>query len=211
MHLIGTPNGVYKVGTLRRRPDGEQWSRDMIKSIVGSPQQPQPGSGTRRITTFAKRKTDEDASRTEAKFEKPTIVIPEPRNVRITKSDVEEFGPTPGCAGCRAIAGGKSWRAAHSAECRVRMEEAMRNTEAGKQKLERVHEKMTHIVDNAVSAEEERGNTAMAQEEPAQEEPAAPSATAPPATAPSEWKRHQLKPLRSARKKRQQKFGEDLG
>ncbi len=26
MSLIGTPTGVYKVGTIRRKPDGEQWS-----------------------------------------------------------------------------------------------------------------------------------------------------------------------------------------
>ncbi len=27
MSLIGTPTGVYKVGTIRRKPDGEQWSQ----------------------------------------------------------------------------------------------------------------------------------------------------------------------------------------
>ena len=56
MSLIGTPAGVYKVGTIRRKPDGEQWSQDMIKHIVGSPQQPEPVVGTGRITTFVKEK-----------------------------------------------------------------------------------------------------------------------------------------------------------
>jgi hypothetical protein len=39
MSLIGTPTGVYKVGTIRRKSDGEQWSQEMIKNIAGSPQQ----------------------------------------------------------------------------------------------------------------------------------------------------------------------------
>ena len=37
MSLIGTPAGVYKVGTIRRKPDDEQWSQEMIKNIAGSP------------------------------------------------------------------------------------------------------------------------------------------------------------------------------
>ena len=31
----------------------------MIKNIVGSPQQPEPGMSTRKIITFAKKKIDE--------------------------------------------------------------------------------------------------------------------------------------------------------
>ena len=49
MSLIGTPTGVYKAGTIRRKPDGEQWSQEMIKNIAGSPQQPEPGAGTREL------------------------------------------------------------------------------------------------------------------------------------------------------------------
>ena len=39
MSVIGTPTGVYKVGTIRRKPDGEQWSQEMIKNIAGNSQQ----------------------------------------------------------------------------------------------------------------------------------------------------------------------------
>ena len=44
MTLIGTPSGVYKVGTFKRKPDGQQWSADLVKGILGSPQQPDPQS-----------------------------------------------------------------------------------------------------------------------------------------------------------------------
>ena len=59
MSFIGTPSGVFKVGTIRKKLGGEQWSQEMIKNIVGSPQQPEPGMSTRRIITFAKKKIDE--------------------------------------------------------------------------------------------------------------------------------------------------------
>ena len=58
MTLVGTSSGVYKVGTIRRRPDGEQWSMDNVKSLVGNSQHPQPSSDSRIITTFARKRLD---------------------------------------------------------------------------------------------------------------------------------------------------------
>ena len=34
---------IYKKGTIKRKPDGEQWSQEMIKNMAGSLQQPEPG------------------------------------------------------------------------------------------------------------------------------------------------------------------------
>ena len=62
MSLIGTPTGVYKVGTIKRKPDGAQWPQEMIKNMAGSPQQPEPGVRTRRITTLAKKKLNTDTT-----------------------------------------------------------------------------------------------------------------------------------------------------
>ena len=56
MHLVGTRTGVYKVGTLQRKPDGEQWSADLVRNVTGSPLQPESGVEKRRVTTFAKHK-----------------------------------------------------------------------------------------------------------------------------------------------------------
>ena len=135
MTLIGTSSGVYKVGTIKRKPDGEQWSLQNVEQLVGSPQQPQPNSESRRITTFAKKKLDKpDGPIT---FQPPTEKPPVPRQVQIQKSDVERFGPTPGCAACRLIVAGKSWRAAHSLDCRKRMEDALAGDVDGKRRLER--------------------------------------------------------------------------
>jgi hypothetical protein len=73
MSLIGTPTGVYKVGTIRRNPDGEQWSQEMIKNMAGSPQQFEPGVGMRRITIVAKKKLDVETTGPPVVFQPPPI------------------------------------------------------------------------------------------------------------------------------------------
>ena len=75
MSLIGTPTGDYKVGTIRRKLDGEQWSQEMIKNIAGSPQQPEPGVGTRIITTFAKKKLNVETTGTPVTFQPPPMKL----------------------------------------------------------------------------------------------------------------------------------------
>ena len=40
MTLVGTSSGVYKFGTIRRRPDGEQWSMDNVKNFGWQPAAP---------------------------------------------------------------------------------------------------------------------------------------------------------------------------
>ena len=110
MSLIGTPAGAFKVGTIRRKPDGEQWSQEMIKIFVG---RPDPVVDTKRIITFAKKNIDETRTAgPPVTFQPPTVEATVPRNVRILISDVIRHGPTPGCAGCRAAAANKRWRSA---------------------------------------------------------------------------------------------------
>ena len=136
MSLIGTPTGVYKVGTIRRKPDGEQRSQDMIKTHVGSPQQPEPEVGTRRITTFAKKKLEEEPTSVPVTFQPPADAVPETRNVRILNSDVKKHGPTTGWAGCRSAVANKNWRSTHTAECRTRMQALMMTDDAGRRRVE---------------------------------------------------------------------------
>ena len=153
MTLVGTPGGVYKVSAIKRKPDGEQWSRDMIKAIVGSPQQPQPGVNTRRVTTFAMKKLDPDAPEVHARFEPPSEPVPVPRNIYVMKADVIKYGATPGCPGCRAISGEKSWKATHSAACRSRIEELMQGDEYGRRRLGLVNAKVVAMAPESVEEE----------------------------------------------------------
>ena len=53
---------------------------------------------------------------------------PEVRPNYIFKKDIEKFGATEGCPGCRALMNPNSrYRAKHTAECRARIEAALIN------------------------------------------------------------------------------------
>ena len=155
MHLIGTKEWVFKVRTLKAKPDGENWSQEAIKEIAGNPSQPQPGVGSRRVVTYAKKKGDQPRQ-DQGGLQPPVGVAPEPRNVRITKQDVEKHGATPGCPACRAIMGNKAWRAGHTTACRERLEKAMLEDEESRRRVEAASERIVHrIVAKSDVSEEE--------------------------------------------------------
>ena len=67
------------------------------------------------------------------------------RIMYILKQDVEDYGPTPGCIGCRGVLPGKNLQS-HTALCRERMESEIRKTEAGQARLDRAEMRMTEAI-----------------------------------------------------------------
>ena len=59
---------------------------------------------------------------------------PEIKIRKISQKDILEHGPTEGCWGCRAIVQGHSRHAAHSAECRVRIQDLLMQNDEGKKR-----------------------------------------------------------------------------
>ena len=55
---------------------------------------------------------------------------------RITKQDINKFGATIGCLGCNAIRDNRR-ALAHSDRCRMRIEERLRTTPHGAERLDR--------------------------------------------------------------------------
>ena len=115
----------------------------MLQAISGSPKEPVPGVGSTRIPAFAR------------KFELPKsanefVQVPMPevevRAAYIYRGDLETHGATPGCPGCRALLDNNRFRAKHTAECRIRLEELISQSEAGKARLERASSRMTHAI-----------------------------------------------------------------
>ena len=155
MHLVGTRVGVFKVGTLQRKLDGEQWSADLVCSIVGRPQRPEPNTESRRITTFAKNKLLEKPDRPEVQYRPAESAMPEPRQIQIMKKDIEKYGATEGCPGCNAIVSRKAWRAAHTPDCRKRIEAAMMADDEDRNRIRRTAERFAHHVEEGLFAEEE--------------------------------------------------------
>ena len=72
---------------------------------------------------------------------------------RITKQDIDEFGATIGCPGCNAIKDNKRAQA-HSDRCRKRIEESLRNTPHGADRLNRRDE----VINEALAEKVRRGD-----------------------------------------------------
>ena len=147
-HLVGTSRGVYKVSSVLRKAEDRRWSASAFKDLKGSPVEPVPGSGSSKITAFSKKRDTETAKESVVYAPAPAREEPELRVAYIYKKDVVKYGPTPGCAGCRAAMNPTgNFRAKHSQECRARFEEELKKTEEGKKRFERAEERM----DNAVA------------------------------------------------------------
>ena len=78
----------------------------MLQSIIGSMQEPTPGSRQRRIQANAKIAA-KDAPRNAAYAPAPEIEQPETRAAGIEQSEVRLHVGTPGCLACKAIQTGK--------------------------------------------------------------------------------------------------------
>ena len=74
---------------------------------------------------------------------------------RITKKYIDEFGATIGCQGCNAINNSKRAQA-HSDRCRMRIEECLRATPHGAERLERRNEVINEALAEEVQRAEQR-------------------------------------------------------
>ena len=111
---------------------------------------------------------------------------------RITKQDIDEFGATIGCPGCNAIRDNKR-RQAHSDRCRRRIEESLRKTPHGAERLDRREE----LINEALAEEVRRGE--QRKKETDRVATAAPEvrSTAPGTTAesaPARWRENPIEP-----------------
>eukprot|EP00973_Karenia_brevis_P003968 546775-Karenia_brevis.AAC.1 len=58
----------------------------------------------------------------------------------VRKDDIDRFGPTKGCPGCRAIIGNWSYIHSHNARCRERITERLMEEAIGRARVERAEE-----------------------------------------------------------------------
>ena len=98
---------------------------------------------------------------------------------RITKQDINEFGGTIGCPGCNAIRDNKRAQA-HSDRCRRRIEERLRTTLYGAERLDRRNEVINEALAEEVRREEQkRRRRDRAAAEVTETESSAPAASGP--------------------------------
>ena len=116
--FIGNADGVFRAREIRRLEPQDRWDTKAINNVIG----------------VSWRMTDErwTVDRPEAQVD--PIPIP-PQRETITKQDINEFGATIGCPGRNAIKDNKRAQA-HSDRCRMRIEERLRTTPQGAERLD---------------------------------------------------------------------------
>ena len=140
--LIMTPQGLVKCRDVRRRPEPERWSDVLLKKIVGTPCEPNPGSQDMRIKTIRAepgalpRRVESDGRPQQT------------RRMRLMKKDFQEFDYTEGCPGCDTMRSGRTVQIRrgegvgttvahkpHNKKCRDRIYKRLLETEAGRDRL----------------------------------------------------------------------------
>ena len=95
--LVSTDRGVFRVSTIRRKPVGERWSKQLLDGIVGTPAIPVVGSTGRRMPAYAKRFDNNTVRKAPEFVEQPEVEAPQDRTWKILKADAQTHGGTPGC------------------------------------------------------------------------------------------------------------------
>ena len=146
-NIIGTGRGVFRTGSVRRRPPDEMWSKHLLDEIVGDPENPVPGGDAGRPPTWTKAEAAAAAAPPVVVFQAP-VDAPEiqARGVYIRRTDVTTHGATESCAACRYAMLGKPSNRSHSHKCRARFELILAEDEEGKVRLERANERQNEAV-----------------------------------------------------------------
>ena len=161
--LIGTDDGVVRAYAVIRKPPGERWSAERLKTMRGTPQQPdprKPGTHVPIQVCFDPPSIGTVDESTPLRREKGV------RRMKITKRMFEDHGYSEGCEGCRYQRAGMAEQRVHSEECRAKLVEQMGETEAGRQKIEKQNERMN----NWLAEEMAEGNTGMPENEGAEKQ-----------------------------------------
>ena len=140
--FIGNAGGVFRAREMGRLETQDRWDTEAINSVIGASWRRTDGRWT--------------VDRPEARVHSITIP-PLPfegariQRERITKQDINEFGATIGCPGCNAIRDNKRAQS-YSDRCRKPVEECLRTTPHGAERLDRRNE----VIDEALAEEVRR-------------------------------------------------------
>ena len=147
--FIENADGVFRAREIQRLEPQDRWDKEAIYNVIGVPWR----------MTGGKRTVDRPEVRVD-----PIPIPPLPfegariQRERITKKDIDEFGATIGCQGCNAIKDNKRAQA-HSDRCRLRIEECLRKTPHGAERLDRRNELINEALADQVRRGKERKGT----------------------------------------------------
>ena len=52
--IVGTRDGVFRAGAIRRKPPDERWNATYLQELKGCPQQPVPGRDSYRMPNYVR-------------------------------------------------------------------------------------------------------------------------------------------------------------
>ena len=159
-HLVSSESGVHKVCTVRRVDPSTRWSVELVKGIKGTPKEPVPGQISRRITAYAKKRPEADQPTPTATYVPQPEVETEVRALPIRKMDIETYGRTVGCTGCRQATNSSTGRSKHTADCRKRFEEELSKDEIGAKRVRRADHRMVEAIVRASELQQNQDGTA---------------------------------------------------
>ena len=103
--IIGTADGCIKVRSIKRKSGEDKWNKAMMESVRGVPWEVIPGHPERELkcrVIFERSKPEVNEQQT---VDEPEEII---KRIYITKKDLNKYGRTEGCDGCRAsLRGGR--------------------------------------------------------------------------------------------------------
>ena len=148
--LPGTAEGVFRALEVRRIEQKDRWGKEAINNVIGV------------LWRLVDGECIVDRPMTQINPLPPPALPFEGARVqreRMTMTDMEAFGTTAGCPGCNAIRSGKRAQA-HSDPCRARIEECLKTTPEGAERLDRRSEVLNEALakDVEINTSQKKGN-----------------------------------------------------
>ena len=171
--VVGTREGAVKAYAIKRQDEDHRWDSDLLKTLRGTPQQPDPNRPGIAIPI-------------RINFDPPLETEPIPtadeekrrqiRRMKITAHLLQKYGYTDGCDGCRYRRAGLGEHRNHTEACRTRIETKMEQDEDGRQKKEEDNERINHRIAEEMERMDQRQ---AAREDGDRDDEAMPDARAP--------------------------------
>ena len=151
--VIGTSTGIVRAGTVKRQAVEDAWSSTSLLSVSITPRTAGKLSKRHELTV------EGDEENKVIKVDESELPV-DPKRFRITKDDIERIGYSEGCVGCNAIRQSKPTQR-HSKYCRRRVQEDLKGSEEGRQRLEKAEERFSEALARAGERIENLGLRAM--------------------------------------------------
>ena len=166
--MMATERGTVKARSIKRRCVEERWDAEFVDKLKGSPGQPVPGIRGSHIPINIKEDGvkasegvedhdehgEEEEDPVPKEVNRPRAEETKVRQMRVRREDLEKFGFTPGCPGCRTVSTpGATGNTAHNDECRERIKKKMSEDEEGRERLARDKERVERRSEEIIEQE----------------------------------------------------------